>query len=331
MITSKDILLIGTIARTHGKQGELQVRTLNEYWDDSDADFLILMLDAIPVPFRVLEWRVKGADLLFTLQDIATEQDALRLVGCEVYMLRRDIATTDDNTILCWIHGAGVRHRRHRRYNRQCPRYALRRSPDSLARRPDNRHQSRYKNNYYESAVRIMNNTKLTIPEMHRLTVDEFHAADKVPLIVVLDNVRSQHNVGAVFRTADAFRLQAVYLCGICCCPPNAEIHKTALGAEETVPFRYFADTLAAVKALKEAGYRVLAIEQAHNSIDLDTFQTTVPTAVILGHEVFGVQQAVIDACDGCIEIAQYGTKHSLNVSVTAGIVLYKISQQLRS
>ena len=176
-----------------------------------------------------------------------------------------------------------------------------------------------------------MNNTKLTIPEMHRLTVDEFHAADKVPLIVVLDNVRSQHNVGAVFRTADAFRLQAVYLCGICCCPPNAEIHKTALGAEETVPFRYFADTLEAVKALKEAGCRVLAIEQAHNSIDLDTFQTTVPTAVILGHEVFGVQQAVIDACDGCIEIAQYGTKHSLNVSVTAGIVLYKLSQQLRS
>lgn len=102
MITSKDILLIGTIARTHGKQGELQVRTVNEYWDDSDADFLILMLDAIPVPFRVLEWRVKGADLLFTLQDIATEQDALRLVGSEVYMLRRDIATTDDNTILCW-------------------------------------------------------------------------------------------------------------------------------------------------------------------------------------------------------------------------------------
>lgn len=102
MITSKDILLIGTIARTHGKQGELQVRTVNEYWDDSDADFLILMLDAIPVPFRVLEWRVKGADLLFTLQDIATEQDALRLVGSEVYMLRRDIATTDNNTILCW-------------------------------------------------------------------------------------------------------------------------------------------------------------------------------------------------------------------------------------
>ena len=97
------------------------------------------------------------------------------------------------------------------------------------------------------------------------------------------------------------------------------------------MPFRYFADTLQAVKALKEAGYRVLAIEQAHNSIDLDTFQTTVPTAVILGHEVFGVQQAVIDACDGCIEIAQYGTKHSLNVSVTAGIVLYKLSQQLRS
>ena len=102
MITTQDILRIGTVARTHGKQGELQVRTLNEYWDDSDADFIILILDAIPVPFRVLEWRVKGADLLFTLQGVDTEQDALRLVGCEVYMLRRDIVVENDNTILCW-------------------------------------------------------------------------------------------------------------------------------------------------------------------------------------------------------------------------------------
>lgn len=165
---------------------------------------------------------------------------------------------------------------------------------------------------------------------MHRMDADQFRAADKVPLIVVLDNIRSQHNVGAVFRTADAFRLQAVYLCGICCCPPNAEIHKTALGAEQTVPFRYFDNTLDAVQQLHEDGYTVYAIEQTHNSIDFDTIQVTGPTAVILGHEVFGVQQDVVDAADGAIEISQYGTKHSLNVSVTAGIVLYKLSTQLR-
>lgn len=165
---------------------------------------------------------------------------------------------------------------------------------------------------------------------MHRMDADQFRAANKVPLIVVLDNIRSQHNVGAVFRTADAFRLQAVYLCGICCCPPNAEIHKTALGAEETVPFRYFDNTLDAVQQLHEDGYTVYAIEQTHNSIDFDTIQVSGPTAVILGHEVFGVQQDVVDAADGAIEISQYGTKHSLNVSVTAGIVLYKLSTQLR-
>ncbi len=176
-----------------------------------------------------------------------------------------------------------------------------------------------------------MNSTKLTIPEMHRMSADEFRAADKVPLVVVLDNVRSQHNVGAVFRTADAFRLQAVYLCGICCCPPNTEIHKTALGAEETVPFRYFADTLEAVESLKKDGYTVYAVEQAHNSLDFDTVHVSGKTAVVLGHEVFGVQQQVVDAADGCIEIRQYGTKHSLNVSVTAGIVMYKLSTQLRS
>lgn len=165
---------------------------------------------------------------------------------------------------------------------------------------------------------------------MHRMDADQFRAANKVPLIVVLDNIRSQHNVGAVFRTADAFRLQAVYLCGICCCPPNAEIHKTALGAEQTVPFRYFDNTLDAVQQLHEDGYTVYAIEQTHNSIDFDTIQVSGPTAVILGHEVFGVQQDVVDAADGAIEISQYGTKHSLNVSVTAGIVLYKLSTQLR-
>jgi len=176
-----------------------------------------------------------------------------------------------------------------------------------------------------------MNHLKLTIPEMHRMTVEEFRQSDKVPLIVVLDNIRSQHNVGAVFRTADAFRLEAVYLCGICCCPPNAEIHKTALGAEETVPYRYFEHTLDAVAELKSQGYTIYAIEQTHNSINFDDIQVSSPTAIILGHEVFGVQQEVVDAADGCIEITQYGTKHSLNVSVTAGIVMYKLATQLRN
>lgn len=174
---------------------------------------------------------------------------------------------------------------------------------------------------------------KKTASEMNRLTVEQFQQAEKVPLVVVLDNIRSQHNVGAVFRTSDAFCLQGVYLCGICCCPPNDEIHKTALGAELSVEWHYFADTLEAVRSLQADGYTVYAIEQAHNSITLDEAVNQLhnkKVAVVLGHEVFGVQQEVVDACDACIEIPQYGTKHSLNVSVTAGIVLYQISQTLR-
>ena len=167
---------------------------------------------------------------------------------------------------------------------------------------------------------------------MNRLTPEAFHEAQKVPLIVVLDNVRSQHNIGAVFRTADAFRLQGVWLCGICCCPPNNEIHKTALGAELTVDWRYFEHTLDAVRALQEDGYTVFAIEQAHGSTLLHDMQLpkNQKTAIIMGHEVFGVQQEVVDAANGCIEIPQYGTKHSLNVSVTAGIVMYELSNMLR-
>ncbi len=170
---------------------------------------------------------------------------------------------------------------------------------------------------------------------MHRLTPEQFHEASKLPLVVVLDNVRSQHNVGAVFRTADAFLLESVYLCGICCCPPNAEIHKTALGAETTVDWKYFKNTQDAVADLHARGYRIFAVEQAHDSktlnFTLSTLNSNDRIAVILGHEVFGVDQAVVDACDGCIEIPQYGTKHSLNVSVTAGIVMYEISTWMRS
>lgn len=180
---------------------------------------------------------------------------------------------------------------------------------------------------------------KLTTAEMGRMSVEEYHEADKLPLVVVLDNVRSQHNVGAVFRTADAMRIERVVLCGICCCPPNQEIHKTALGAEESVEWSYFKETLEAVRELQAQGYKVYAVEQAHDSMTLeeatvkvqrDKVQST-KVAVVLGHEVFGVQQEVVDRCDGCIEIPQYGTKHSMNVSVTAGIVMYRISGALRA
>lgn len=175
---------------------------------------------------------------------------------------------------------------------------------------------------------------KRTIAEMGRMSVEEFHTAAKLPFIVVLDNVRSQHNVGAVFRTADAMLLEGVYLCGICCCPPNQEIHKTALGAEESVDWTYFADTKEAIRVLKEKGYTCYAVEQAHDSITLEQAAAQISReskiAVILGHEVFGVQQEVVDACDGCIEIPQYGTKHSMNISVTAGIVMYRLSEAMR-
>ena len=180
-----------------------------------------------------------------------------------------------------------------------------------------------------------MNHAKLSTDEMNRLSVAEYREAHKLPIVAILDNVRSQHNVGAVFRTMDAMRLERVALCGICCCPPNQEIHKTALGAEESVEWQYFKDTIDAVRALKAEGYAVYAIEQAHNSTTLEDFCQQITNdhkiAVIFGHEVFGVQQEVIDLCDGCIEIPQYGTKHSLNVSVTAGIVLYRLASTLRN
>ena len=201
---------------------------------------------------------------------------------------------------------------------------------------------------------------KRTMEELNRLSVEQFRQADKLPLVVVLDNVRSQHNVGAVFRTSDAMCIEQVVLCGICCCPPNQELHKTALGAEQSVEWQYYKETLEAVRALQAEGYTVYAVEQAHDSVTLEEIATVLQQsgltgstangpiaqrsysaavngdshspkmAVILGHEVFGVQQEVIDICNGCIEIPQYGTKHSLNVSVTAGIVLYRLASSLR-
>ena len=160
---------------------------------------------------------------------------------------------------------------------------------------------------------------------MNRLTAEEFKNETKTPLIVVLDNVRSLHNVGSVFRTADAFLVEAVYLCGITSTPPHAEIHKTALGAENTVDWKYFENTHDALDQLKTLGYTVFAIEQAIGSTLLPDIklESEKKYAVILGNEVKGVQQSVVDACDGCVEIPQFGTKHSLNVSVTAGIIIW--------
>ncbi len=173
---------------------------------------------------------------------------------------------------------------------------------------------------------------KLKVEELNRISIEEFQDAKKIPLIVVLDNVRSQNNIGSVFRTSDAFRVEEIFLCGITATPPNVEIHKTALGAEDSVKWRYFEETLSAVEELKAEGYTVFSIEQAENSISLESIKLdkNKKYAVILGHEVHGVQQSVIDASDGCIEIPQYGTKHSLNVSVTAGIVIWDFFKQMQ-
>ena len=166
---------------------------------------------------------------------------------------------------------------------------------------------------------------------MKRLTVEEYREANKLPLIVVLDDVRSMYNIGSVFRTCDAFRVEAVFLCGICQTPPATEIHKTALGAEESVSWQYFHTALEVVEALHQEGYEVLSVEQVEHSTKLQTFvaDRSKKYAVVLGNEVKGVHQEVVDASDGCLEIPQLGTKHSMNVSVTAGIVIYKFAEQL--
>lgn len=172
---------------------------------------------------------------------------------------------------------------------------------------------------------------KLKITELNRLTVDEFKKADKLPLVVILDEVRSLHNIGSVFRTSDAFLVERIYLCGITATPPHPEMHKTALGAEDTVDWKYVKNTKEAVEELHKEGYTVLAIEQVEGSTMLDEFEPEPDKkyAIVMGNEVKGVQQEVVDACDGCIEIPQYGTKHSLNVSVTTGIVLWEFVNKL--
>lgn len=173
---------------------------------------------------------------------------------------------------------------------------------------------------------------KLTVEDLNRIDVDTFKQAPKVPLVMVLDNIRSVHNVGSVLRTADAMRIEAVYMCGITATPPSAEMHKTALGAEDSVAWRYYNDTLQAVSELKAAGYVVLAVEQVEGSLKLGAFKfdPSKRYALVMGNEVKGVRQDVVDVCDQALEIPQYGTKHSMNVSVTAGIVMWEAASAYR-
>ena len=174
-------------------------------------------------------------------------------------------------------------------------------------------------------------NKKKLVTEMGRIDRDAFAQSQKLPLVVVLDNVRSLHNVGSVFRTSDAFRVECIMLCGITATPPSAEIHKTALGAEDVVDWKYYESTMDAVAELRSQGYRMYSIELCQGSIALQDFVTAPGEryAVVLGNEVKGVQQDVVDASDGAIEIPQFGTKHSLNVSVTAGMVIWEFAKKL--
>ncbi|MFH0842495.1 MAG: RNA methyltransferase [Bacteroidota bacterium] len=171
---------------------------------------------------------------------------------------------------------------------------------------------------------------KLQNKELGRKSIDQFKKSGKLPLIIVLDNVRSQGNVGSVFRTADAFLVEAVYLCGITATPPHREIQKTALGATESIEWKYFKDTSAAVRELKTAGYKIIGIEQAEGSTPLGDFRAerNIKYALVFGHEIKGVDQLVIDECDHVIEIPQFGTKHSFNIAVSAGIVLWELNKQ---
>ena len=175
---------------------------------------------------------------------------------------------------------------------------------------------------------------KLEVTELNRISAEEFKTVKKMPLVVVLDNVRSLHNVGSVFRTSDAFLIEKIILCGITSTPPNAEIHKTALGAEYSVDWEYFEETTDAIHLLKNEGYYIYSIEQVENSVMLDKIQLDPDSqqkyAVVLGNEVHGVDQEVINLSDNCIEIPHFGTKHSLNVSVSAGLIIWKFFEILK-
>ncbi len=174
-------------------------------------------------------------------------------------------------------------------------------------------------------------NKKLKLEELNRLDVEAFKSVRKNPIVVVLDNIRSAYNIGSVFRTSDALAIEEVVLCGITAQPPHREIMKTALGASESVNWKYYSDTVNAVQELKNQGYQLLALEQVENSKMLNNFNPKAEKlALVVGNEVDGVQQAVIDICDMCIEIPQFGTKHSFNVSVSTGIALWDIIGKLK-
>jgi len=179
---------------------------------------------------------------------------------------------------------------------------------------------------YYCSGMR-----KLLNEELDRLSVEAFKRVEKIPLVVVLDNVRSLNNIGSLFRTADAFRLEGLYLCGITATPPHRDIHKTALGATESVRWEYYKETARAVGNLKKEGYKIFSVEQTEGAVFLDQLQLSVDQkyAVVFGHEIRGVDQKIVDMSDLCIEIPQYGTKHSLNIAVAAGIVIWDMFRAL--
>lgn len=174
---------------------------------------------------------------------------------------------------------------------------------------------------------------KLSMSDLNRISAEEFKSSEKMPVVIVLDDVRSAYNVGSIFRTADAFRVSGIYICGISARPPHKDISKTALGATDSVEWKYFHDAQEAVKSLKDEGYNVYAIEQVDESISLDQFQPESGSkiALIFGHEVFGVKEELFSLTDGCLEIPQFGTKHSFNVAISAGIVLWELSKKLEN
>jgi tRNA G18 (ribose-2'-O)-methylase SpoU len=170
---------------------------------------------------------------------------------------------------------------------------------------------------------------KLANKELERKTIEQFRKTEKAPFIIVLDNVRSQSNVGSIFRTADAFLTEAIYLCGITSQPPHREIQKTALGATESVIWKYFSETSGALAELKEKGYRLIAVEQTEGSIPLQNLhlESDQKYALVFGHEVNGVDQDIVNKCDLCVEIPQFGTKHSFNIAISVGIVLWEVNK----
>ena len=209
-------------------------------------------------------------------------------------------------------------------FNVLCENYT---KPDFLYTKKDSGSFLLFVFNYFSFKLRINMSKKLSMDELNRINVEEFKQSSKFPLVVVLDNIRSMNNIGSVFRTCDAFRIEKICLCGITAQPPHKDIEKTALGATQSVDWTYFESTTEAVEDLKNENYAIFAVEQTQGSIFLDKFEIRnySKLALVFGNEVLGVEQEVIDICNGCIEIPQFGTKHSLNISVSAGIVLWQM------